>query len=127
MFDVRNTWKILEENKIQYDLTLGYPEMPGFKCGICYPFHVFDIVNKKKLNLIEIPLIIMDVSLMDYLKNIDFEDELPTLDANQLLQEILNVRGRFIEGFIKGNIMIRRHNHVSFYLFLSYRCQNRQN
>lgn len=88
MFDVRNTWKILEENKIQYDLTLGYPEMPGFKCGICYPFHVFDIVNKKKLNLIEIPLIIMDVSLMDYLKNIDFEDEL-----NKILKNIKKYDG----------------------------------
>ena len=76
MFDVRNTWKILEENKIQYDLTLGYPEMPGFKCGICYPFHVFDIVNKKKLNLIEIPLIVMDVTLLDYLKNHNFDNEL---------------------------------------------------
>ena len=92
MFDVRNTWKILEENKIQYDLTLGYPEIPGFRCGICYPFHVFDLINKRKLNLIEIPLIAMDVTLQDYLKNHNFDKELDKIISSiKRYNGILNV------------------------------------
>lgn len=71
MFDIKNTWQILDSNNIKYDLTLGYPEMIGFRCGICSPFKVFDILNKKKLNLIEIPLTIMDVTITDYMKDID--------------------------------------------------------
>tara|TARA_Y100001970_G_scaffold294314_1_gene450394 strand:+ start:12010 stop:13332 length:1323 start_codon:yes stop_codon:yes gene_type:complete len=70
MFDVKNTWQILDSNNIKYDLTLGYPEMIGFRCGICSPFRVFDIINKKKLNLIEIPLTIMDVTLTDYMNDV---------------------------------------------------------
>lgn len=82
MFDVKSTWSILNENNIKYDLSLGYPEMPGFRCGICYPFRVFDISKKIKLDLIEIPLIIMDVSILDYLKDINFEDQLDTILQN---------------------------------------------
>ena len=68
MFDVRKTWDILNANEIKYDLTLGYPEMIGFRCGICYPFKVFDIKTKSKLELVEIPLIMMDVTLTNYMK-----------------------------------------------------------
>ena len=82
MFDVKSTWSILNENNIKYDLSLGYPEMPGFRCGICYPFRVFDISKKIKLDLIEIPLIIMDVSILDYLKDINFKDQLDTILQN---------------------------------------------
>ena len=65
MFDVRKTWNILNANEIKYDLTLGYPEMIGFRCGICYPFKVFDIKTKSKLDLVEIPLIMMDDKLYE--------------------------------------------------------------
>ena len=82
MFDVKSTWSILNEHNIKYDLSLGYPEMPGFRCGICYPYYVFDIINKKKLDLIEIPLIIMDVSILDYLKDINFDDQLEKILKN---------------------------------------------
>jgi len=82
MFDVKSTWSILNDNNIKYDLSLGYPEMPGFRCGICYPFRVFDISKKIKLDLIEIPLIIMDVSILDYLKDINIEDHLDAILQN---------------------------------------------
>lgn len=82
MFDPKKTWAILNANGIKYDLSLGYPEMPGFRCGICYPFKTFDIVEKKKLDLIEIPLIVMDVSILDYLKGVDFDIQLKKILKN---------------------------------------------
>ena len=48
--------------------------MPGFRCGICYPFKVFDLKRKKKLNLKEIPLNIMDVTITEYMIELKRED-----------------------------------------------------
>ena len=72
MFDIKNTWRLLNDNKIKYDLTLGYPEKIGFRCGICYPYRVFDFSKRKKLDLIEIPLIIMDVTLTKYMNEYSY-------------------------------------------------------
>ena len=66
--------------------------MPGFRCGICYPFKTFDIVKKKKLDLIEIPLIVMDVSILDYLKEVDFDLQLKKILNNvKKYNGVLNV------------------------------------
>jgi hypothetical protein len=88
MFDPKKTWSILNANGIKYDLSLGYPEIPGFRCGICYPFKTFDLVNKEKLDLVEIPLIVMDVSILDYLKDIEFDSQL-----NKILNNVKKYNG----------------------------------
>jgi len=88
MFDPKKTWSILNANGIKYDLSLGYPEIPGFRCGICYPFKTFDLVNKEKLDLIEIPLIVMDVSIIDYLNDIEFDSHL-----NEILNNVKKYNG----------------------------------
>ena len=75
MFDIKNSWNILEKNKIKYDLSLGFPEFIGFRCGICYPFRVFDLKRKKKLNVIEIPLNIMDVTITEYMIGLKKEEK----------------------------------------------------
>ena len=67
---------------------MGYPEIPGFRCGICYPFKTFDLVNKEKLDLVEIPLIVMDVSILDYLKDIEFDSQL-----NKILNNVKKYNG----------------------------------
>lgn len=73
MFDLKDSWNILEKNKIKYDLSLGFPEHIGFRCGICYPYRVFDLKKKKKLNLTEIPLNIMDVTITGYMIGLEKE------------------------------------------------------
>ena len=57
------TWRIWEQNKMQYDSTMGYSNDGGFRCGVCYEFNVFDILKRQKLNLKERPLIVMEVAL----------------------------------------------------------------
>ena len=84
MFDVKKTWNILNANDIKYDLTLGYPEMIGFRCGICYPFKVFDIKTKSKLDLVEIPLIMMDVTMTNYMKINE------TKELNEIIVRVIN-------------------------------------
>lgn len=58
-----DTWRVLQENGIKYDFTLGYAERSGFRCGVCYPFPLFDFENKEVLEVYEWPLIVMEVSL----------------------------------------------------------------
>lgn len=65
-FRVPETWKFWEEAKLKYDSTLGYAEQVGFRCGTCHPFKPFDIEEDREINIVEIPLIVMDVTLIGY-------------------------------------------------------------
>jgi len=67
-FENPKTWQILEQNNIKIDSTLGYTSDIGFRCGTCYEFSVFDIIERKKLNLKEYPLIVMDTALANSTK-----------------------------------------------------------
>lgn len=59
------TFQLLNDAGLQFDTTLYYPEAPGFRCGICYPYPTFNVLEGKKLNLYEIPLIFMESSFFD--------------------------------------------------------------
>lgn len=54
---------------LKIDSTLGYSHNIGFRCGICYTFPVFDIENRKELNILERPLTVMEVALKKKTKN----------------------------------------------------------
>jgi hypothetical protein len=58
-----DTWRHLEQAGALFDSTLGYAEAPGFRCGTCRPFPVFDLETRTPLSLWEHPLIVMDVAL----------------------------------------------------------------
>jgi len=62
-FKVPDTWKILSEAGFKYDTTFGYSATVGFRNGMCHPFKPFDLNENKEINIIEIPLIIMDETL----------------------------------------------------------------
>lgn len=65
-FDLPHTYQRCEALHLFYDSTLGYAEREGFRAGISTPFKPFDLTNRKTINLIEIPLIVMDGTLRDY-------------------------------------------------------------
>jgi len=61
-----NTWRILEKAGLKYDTTLSFADYEGFRCGICFPYKPFDVLENRVLNIWELPLIIMDGSLFNY-------------------------------------------------------------
>ncbi|MDM8527693.1 polysaccharide deacetylase family protein [Anaerolineales bacterium HSG24] len=65
-FQVPNTWRHWEQIGLSYDSTMGYAEYEGFRCGTCHPFQPFDVIKNRILNVTEIPLIVMDVTLKQY-------------------------------------------------------------
>lgn len=53
----------LEKAGIAEDSTLGYADAAGFRVGLCTPFKLFDPITMRLSNVMEHPLLIMDVSL----------------------------------------------------------------
>ena len=62
---VPESWRIMEECGIKRDLSLSFADHAGFRSGTCYEYPLFDLPAGKKLNLIEIPLIVMECSVID--------------------------------------------------------------
>ena len=58
------TWRIQEQLGFLYDTTLGFADHIGFRCGICLPFKPFDVVENRRLNIWELPLTMMEGSLL---------------------------------------------------------------
>ncbi|MEY8261594.1 hypothetical protein AALA80_14755 [Oscillospiraceae bacterium 50-60] len=61
-FDVEKTPRVWEENGIQEDSTLGYADREGFRCGTSFSFPIYDVLRDVPLDIIEHPLVFMDVS-----------------------------------------------------------------
>lgn len=49
---------------ISYDTSLGYADSPGFRCGTCFEFPVYEPLTEKTLSLRILPLIAMDASFL---------------------------------------------------------------
>ncbi len=49
----------------RYDATLGFPDACGFRAGIAHPFRPWDVEVDRPLDLVEIPLAVMDVTLAE--------------------------------------------------------------
>tara|TARA_Y100001970_G_C14257765_1_gene876868 strand:- start:4589 stop:5950 length:1362 start_codon:yes stop_codon:yes gene_type:complete len=57
-----------------YDSSLGYASSPGFRCGTCKEYPLFDPISFNILDLRERPLILMDVSLEEQYVNSNLLD-----------------------------------------------------
>ena len=64
--EVPVTWANWQQVGVHVDRSMGYADLAGFRCGVCYPFPLFDFNNRQQLDVIEQPLIVMDVTLQQY-------------------------------------------------------------
>lgn len=55
-----DTWQAWEEAGLAYDSSLGYPDSPGFRSGICQEYPVFNLATRRMLKLRERPLVVME-------------------------------------------------------------------
>jgi hypothetical protein len=65
-FSVPDSWRMWNDAGLKYDSTVGYADCEGFRCGTCHSFHPFDVEKDLALDLLEVPLIVMDVTLKQY-------------------------------------------------------------
>jgi hypothetical protein len=64
-FDPRETFRFLAGRGILCDETAGFPDQIGYRCGIAGPFQPFDEAWKQAIPIWEIPLVIMEGTLID--------------------------------------------------------------
>jgi uncharacterized protein DUF7033 len=61
------TWRAWSDAGLQYDSSLSYAELPGFRAGTSRAYPVFDLERRCVLPLFERPLTFMDASATRYL------------------------------------------------------------
>ena len=62
-FRVPDTWEYLSQAGFQYDTTLGYADCVGFRNGMCHPFRPYNLNSDREIDIVEIPLVVMDATL----------------------------------------------------------------
>ena len=81
-----------EEAGLVYDASLGFAEQTGFRNSYCHPFRSWDFEKEESRELWHLPLVAMDVSLLEYMgKEVgELESELAPL-----LEETIRFNGVF--------------------------------
>lgn len=92
------TWRGWEEAGLQYDSTLGFADQPGFRAGVCYEYPVFDLHERRPFRLRERPLVVMEVTLFEYLE----------ASAAESLARIVELQGRC--ALFDGDFTLLWHN-----------------
>ena len=87
------TFRALLKEGIEHEYSMQYPEMPGFRAGMCLPFPFFDVLANQVTKLYMHPGCIMETT---------FRDDLH-IPANQSLEwykslweQVKKVGGQFI-------------------------------
>ncbi|MCJ7445193.1 MAG: polysaccharide deacetylase family protein [Methanotrichaceae archaeon] len=88
-FKTPHTWEILANLGFKYDTTFGYNDYVGFRNGLCYPFKPFNLNINKEINIIEVPLIIMDAALFGLSHSFEDAWEL----SKKLVDEVEKCKG----------------------------------
>jgi Family of unknown function (DUF7033) len=61
------TWRHWETCGLAYDSTVGFADRVGFRAGTCLPYHPWLLRLNREAHLAEIPLIVMDKTLIRYM------------------------------------------------------------
>lgn len=54
----------LEAAGLDYDSTLSFADRPGFRCGTCHEYPMYDLINRCTLKLRQRPLILMECTVV---------------------------------------------------------------
>lgn len=101
-FKVPDTWELLSKANFKYDTTFGYPDCAGFRNGMCHPFRPYNLNTGNQIDIIELPLIVMDRTLLrDYMR-------LDVKKAWELTKSLVNKVEQY-----NGVITILWHNNTS--------------
>jgi len=68
LFSYPLTFRIQEDAGFVYDSTLAFHDRDGYRNGYCHPFHPYDLERDCAMDIWEIPLVMMEVSVLQYRK-----------------------------------------------------------
>ncbi|WP_102400028.1 DUF7033 domain-containing protein [Haloimpatiens massiliensis] len=88
-FEMPTTLNILSECGIISDSTMGYPDINGFRAGICESYVPYDLNENKLIDIYETPLVVMDGVVME--KSISFQEKWHEIKYN--LDSVIKYNG----------------------------------
>lgn len=92
-FKVPDTWEYLSKAGFKYDSTFGYADCIGFRNGMCHPYSPYNLNTKSYINIMEIPLIVMDITLFDTYMRLTHEEALE--QTKVLIDKVAELHGVF--------------------------------
>lgn len=98
-FKVPDTWELLAQAGFKYDTTFGYARALGFRNGMCHPFVPFNLRTNAQIDILELPLIIMDGALFSNVRSFS--------SAWEVSKRLIDVVERY-----NGVLTILWHNYV---------------
>ena len=100
------TWLAWEEQGIAYDASVGFADHIGFRAGTCHPYHPWLLGRGLEANLLEIPLIAMDSTLLGYM---NLDEEIALEKVRDCIARCRAVGGVFSFVWHNTRIMNSRH------------------
>lgn len=91
-FDINTSWANLERAGFEYDATFGFAGAAGFRNGMCHPFVPYNLPARSYHRLVEVPLLLMDATLMRYL---GMNVEQAFIHVVRLVESVEKVNGVF--------------------------------
>jgi len=118
------TARLWDDNGLDYDTTLSFADRPGFRCGTCFEYPMFDAAEQRALRLRQRPLMVMECSVIAdrYYVGMGCSDE--ALAMMQRYRDTCHrVGGQF--GLLWHNSHFQKEADEVFYRALvSMECQN---
>ncbi|MFW5804851.1 MAG: DUF7033 domain-containing protein, partial [bacterium] len=88
---INQTYLQWNKNSLKYDSGVGFQFRNGFRSGTCYNYKLFDIQNRRTLNLKQIPMLVMDsVAIRKKMKPEKFMEEM-----KHIFDQVNNHNGTF--------------------------------
>lgn len=118
-FRIPDTWESLSRAGFRYDSTMGFADCAGFRNGMCHPFRPYDLHGGREIDILEIPLAVIDGTLFRSMM-------LDHGSAWELTRGLIDAAERY-----NGAIAVLWHNHnmygeeLRFYEKLLGYCRDR--
>lgn len=92
-YDIQITPQVHTAAGFKFDSTLGFNDNIGFRFGTCYPWKLFDLASKKELPILEIPLILQDVAMLNKSKGMRIDSKMALRYVLLIAEEVEKVGG----------------------------------
>jgi hypothetical protein len=92
-WEIPGTFTALTDAGITDDYSMGFAEQPGFRAGICTPFHFYNLLVE-----VETPLTIHPISYMDgsFIEDMNLSPEESIEEIKKIVATVKKVNGHFI-------------------------------
>lgn len=97
---------------LAHDSTLSFPECPGFRCGICLEYPLFDLINRTTVSVIERPLVVMENAVIYDESNVMRNRDAALRDLIELRRTCQKFSGDFTLLWHNSNLFTSDHRDI---------------